>query len=257
MVDASNAPNGMPRYLQEGFMSSVEIIPYATYQKLSTAEVQSKLHLHHLVITDMPQELGPIEFDEAGLQELTHLESTIPFQGMIQSSIISIADVRALPPDQSILVEDGDLTVQLCFGTLEHILAMARDPNGAIVNGLSFPLPLSAIKRDKVGSDVEAWRLTEGLPFCTQKVVFPTGEVRWALVSTAGARHWPHVDSDGLCTYVDVVSGMKFWILFRPHLDNESEPSAHVDLFLNDFEPSVAVKTWDAELVVLAPGTRL
>lgn len=238
-------------------MSFVEVMPYAAYQKLSTAEVQSKLHIHHLVITDMPQELGPIDFDEAGLQELTHLGSTIPIQGTIQSSVILIADIHTLPLDQSIPVKNGDLSTQLCFGTLEHILAMARDPNGAIINGLSFPLPLSAIKRDKLGSDVEAWRLTEGHPFCTQKVVFPTAHVRWALASTAGSRHWPHIDSDGLATYIDVVTGMKFWILFHPHLDNEPEPSAHVDLFLNDFDPSVAVKTWDAELVVLTPGTRL
>ena len=254
-MDASNAPNGMPHYLEEGYMSFVEVIPYATYQKLSTAEVQSKLHLHHLVITDMPQELGPIEFDEAGLQELSHLDSTIPIQGMIQFPIHLITDIHALPPDQSIPVQDGDLTTQVCFGTLEHILAEARDPNGAIINGLSFPLPLSAIKRDKVGGDVEAWRLTEGLPFCTLKVVFPTGDVRWALASTAGSRHWPHLDSNGFATFVDVLTGMKFWILFRPHLDNELEPSGSIDLFLNDFDTSVAVKTWDAELVVLTPGT--
>jgi hypothetical protein len=58
----------------------VEVIPYTVYQKLSVSEVQAKLRLRHLVITGMPME-QVIEFDEAGLQELTHLDSKIPIQG--------------------------------------------------------------------------------------------------------------------------------------------------------------------------------
>jgi len=241
-------------------MSSIQVIPYTTFQTLTTAEVKAKLHLNHLVITGVPLELGPIAFDEAGLQELTHLDSTLPIQGKFRFSEkvdVSISDLHALPLDQSIPVEDGDLTTQLCFGTLEHILAMARDPNGAIINGLSFPLPLSAIKRDNLCGDIEAWRLTEGLPYCTHKVSYPTGEVRWGLASTAGSRHWPHLDSDGLATYVELLIGKKLWILFRPNLDNEPDAGAHISVFLDDFDTSVAVKTWDAEAVVLTPGTRL
>jgi hypothetical protein len=134
---------------------------------------------------------------------------------------------------------------------------MSRDPNGTIINGLSFPLPLSAIKRDKLCSEIEAWRLTEGLPFCTKKALYPTLEMRWGLASTAGSRHWPHLDCDGLVTFVDIICGKKWWILLRPFLEGEPDASAHVELFLNDFDPAVAVKTWEAEAVLLTPGTRL
>ena len=256
MVDGGNAPNGMPRYLEPEYKSSVEVIPYATYQTLTAAQLQTKLHLRHLVITGLPQEQGPVNFDEAGLQELTHLDSTLPIQGKFQSSgQVSVAnsDVHV---DQSIPVE-GDLAAQMRVGTLEHILEMARDPNGAIINGLSFPLPLSAIKRDKLCSDIEAWRLTEGLPFCTPKVSYPTGDMRWGLASTAGSRHWPHIDRNGLATYVELVTGKKLWILFRPNLDDEPDAGAYISVFLDDFDTSVAVKLWDAEAVVLTPGTRL
>lgn len=147
--------------------------------------------------------------------------------------------------------------MQLRIGTLGHILENARDPEGAIINGLSFPLPLSAIKRDKLGSDVEAWRLTEGLPFCTDKALYPTGDVRWGLASTAFSRHWTHVDSDGLATSVSVECGHKWWILYTPHLDDEPDASMHVDLFLDDFDPAEVVQHWDAEAVLLGPGTRL
>ena len=149
------------------------------------------------------------------------------------------------------------MSAQLRVGTLEDILGMALDPNGAIVNGLSFPLPLSAIKRDKLSSEIEAWRLTEGLPFCRNKALYPTSDMRWGLAATAGARHWTHVDCDGLATVVELLCGLKWWILLKPDLPGEPDPSAHVDLFLNDFDPSVVVKTWDAEAVLLMPGTRL
>jgi hypothetical protein len=240
------------------YQSAIEIIPYAEYQKLSVSETQMKLQLHHLVITGVPTEQDdmPIRFDEAGLQVLTNLDSKIPIQGESCSMIAHISSYNSCA-DQSIPVVDGDLTVQTRIGTLEHILEMARDPNGTIINGLSFPLPLSAIKRDKLSGDIEAWRLTEGLPFCNEKASYPTADMRWGLASTAGSRHWTHVDSDGLATYVQLRTGAKLWIVMKPDLDNEVDAAAHVDLFLNDFDPAVVVGTWDAEVVFLTPGTRL
>jgi len=66
-----------------------------------------------------------------------------------------------------------------------------------------------------------------------------------------------HIDNDGLATFVELLMGKKLWILFRPFLDNEPDASSHVDLFLNDFDPTVAVHTWEVEAVVLMPGTWL
>jgi hypothetical protein len=60
-----------------------------------------------------------------------------------------------------------------------------------------------------------------------------------------------------LATYIELLTGAKLWILMRPDLDNEANAAAHVDLFLNDFDPAIAVKTWDVEAVFLTPGTRL
>jgi hypothetical protein len=79
MVMSCTTASGNPRYLEEGYMSSVEVIPYEQYRKMSTAEVQNKLRLRHLVITGMDTE--EVEFDESGLQELTNLESKVHIQG--------------------------------------------------------------------------------------------------------------------------------------------------------------------------------
>ena len=195
------------------------------------------------------------EFDESGLQELTNLDSKVHFQG--EPSAVNITLLINSCEDQSIPVVDGDMSVQLRVGTLEDILNMAQDPNGAIINGLPFPLPLSTVKRDKLSGEIEAWRLTEGLPFCGNKALYPTSDMRWGLAATAGARHWIHLDCEGLGTIVELLCGLKWWILFKPHLHSEPDSTAHVDLFLDDFDPSVVVKTWDVEAVLLTPGTRL
>ena len=196
-----------------------------------------------------------IGFNESGLQELTNLDSKVHFQG--ESSVVDNTLLINSCEDQSIPVVEGDMSAQLRVGTLEDILNMAQDPDGAIVNGPSFPLPLSAVKRDKLSSEVEAWRLTEGLPFCRDKALYPTAAMRWGLAATAGARHWLHLDCDGLGTVVDLLCGSKWWILLKPHLYGEPDSTAHIDLFLDNFDPSVVVKTWDAEAVLLTPGTRL
>jgi hypothetical protein len=67
----------------ENYQSAIEVVPYTEYQKLSVSETQAKLQLRHLVITGVPTEQAdmPIRFDEAGLQELTNLDSKIQIQG--------------------------------------------------------------------------------------------------------------------------------------------------------------------------------
>jgi hypothetical protein len=50
----------------------------------------------------------------------------------------------------------------------------------------------------------------------------------------------------------DQSSGRIYFLLVR---DNKVDAAAHVDLFLNDFDPAVVVGTWDAEVVFLTPGT--
>jgi hypothetical protein len=81
-VISCNTPNGTPRYLDKGYQSAIEVITYAEYQRLSVAEAQAKFRLRHLLITDVPSELEePIQFDEAGLQELTNWDSKIHIHG--------------------------------------------------------------------------------------------------------------------------------------------------------------------------------
>ena len=151
------------------------------------------------------------------------------------------------------------------------MLEASNSPNGPILNALSFPLPLSGVDRCSLSSEIEAWRVTEGKAFCGRTMSFPTGEMRWGLAGAAGARHWIHIDSDGLGTYIDVKCGGKWWILFVAPDGQTKKTFSWVDTFLGDFETNPELggrwdlkakagqqgDLWVAEAVYLTPGTRL
>jgi hypothetical protein len=150
-----------------------------------------------------------------------------------------------------------DYGVQLCTGTLEDLLKSAGKKDGAIINALSFPLPLREICKSAYRSDVEAWHITEGLPYCDQEARYPTSDVKWGLAATAGARHWIHIDCDGLATEIDVVTGSKVWYLFTPEEGMTDSAFAKIDQFFGEFDVTNPPPGWRAEAVLLRPGTRL
>jgi len=79
--------------------------------------------------------------------------------------------------DQSIPVIDSDFSPQLCAGTLWHVLWAAQEEQSAILNALSFPLPLAGIEQMAFSSELEAWHLTDGMNFCMNAAYFPTGDM--------------------------------------------------------------------------------
>lgn len=79
LVKGCNGEQGKPRYLDEHLQSSIKLVSYEKYRTMTTQEVQGYLRYRHLLITGMPTEA--VEFDEAGLQELTNLQSKVHFHG--------------------------------------------------------------------------------------------------------------------------------------------------------------------------------
>ena len=154
--------------------------------------------------------------------------------------------------DQSVRPED-DLNEQLVKGTLEQILEATRVRHGPIVNALSNPLPFSAVEKSPMSSEVEAWLLTGGNG--AQK--YPTALMRWGLCSTAGARHWIHIDADGLGIYFDIASGGKWLFLFELPTEPGCPHFNSINDFLVDFQTDTASDKFHVEAVYLTPGTRL
>ena len=125
------------------------------------------------------------------------------------------------------------------------------------MNASSFPLPLSAIDQTAYSSDAEAWRVTEGLPFCEEDAVYPTGKMRWGLAATAGARSWIRIACNGLCTVIEPLCGRKLWLLYSPAEEYDDGIFGDIDQFFNEFNVTTQPDYWSVEAVYLQPGTRL
>jgi len=169
--------------------------------------------------------------------------------------------------DQSIDASDGDFSRQVCTGTLRHLLQAVQTEDGPILNALSFPKSLSGMDPSAFSSEVEAWELTERMKFCPVEARFPVGDMRWGLAATRGARHWMHIDADGLGTFLDTKAGTKLWILFGHCTGGDRHMFGSTDIYLGGFDTngineglwsrSVDDQSWRAEAVYLTPGTRL
>ncbi len=159
--------------------------------------------------------------------------------------------------DQSINASDQHFPRQLCIGTLRHVLDSARSQDGPILNALSFPLALAGMRCSALSSEIEAWRLTERMKFCNAEASFPIGDMRWGLAATRGGRHWVHIDSDGLATFIDVRCGGKWWIIFTPLEGQDKYIFASIDQFFDGFETINPPGRYSAEAIYLTPGTRL
>jgi hypothetical protein len=95
----------------------------------------------------------------------------------------------------------------------------------------------------------------------------PTADIRWGIAATTGAVHWWHIDSDGFGTYIDVQTGMKWWIVAKPKERISFQGSYQYDFSefgsINLFTQSgyelekPNTFMWDLEAVALTPGTRL
>lgn len=241
-------------------LSPVKVLSQAEYSKMSANEVQTLLKTKHMVITDIPNDT--VQFDEDGLQILTNLDAQIDIRGKPHCGWIYLSYSPVEFEDHSVsaidlLDIDHSPDPQLCSANLEHVLFCGRDPKAPIVNTLMLPMPLSAIEKSPFGSDIEAWRLTEGMELCDAKTSqYPTAEMRWGYASTAGARQLINMMPDGLGAYVEIRCGGEWWLLFSEGEEDSSE-FTRLDSFTKDFEIQRPPTKFHVEAVYLTPGTRL
>lgn len=114
------------------------------------------------------------------------------------------------------------------------------------------------VHRDQCSSDQAAWNQTSGECLYSIDIPIPIGDVRWGICATCGAFHAYHIDSDGVCTFMEVVVGLKWWIV--PNLRvQDPKILADIDIFLRhgfNIDGSSSA-LWGLEAVLLGPGTRL
>jgi hypothetical protein len=64
-----------------------------------------------------------------------------------------------------------------------------------------------------LASDQYAWAQTSGSAgFCITQP--PSSELGWGTVGTAGATSWLHIDTEGMGTSSQLLTGAKYWAVF-------------------------------------------
>ncbi len=86
---------------------------------------------------------------------------------------------------------------------------------------------------------------------------YPKHATTFALASTAATFSYIHADGMGVGTVVQVLTGKKLWFMFRRC--GATVPNGYIGEFFDDWQPGFIpdCDTWDAEMVVVEPGTLL
>lgn len=137
---------------------------------------------------------------------------------------------------------------------------MLECPAGKALNALSLPMPKGVHEAGHLSTDIVAWDEAARVAKNVDKnAVHPTEITRWGLCATAGASHTFHIDSDGFGTFVEVLAGVKIWVVLRTSKDSVAdfsefgENERYLKGTLNMNNPDEE----SCEAVVLTPGTRL
>src|ERR1700694_722389 len=110
-------------------------------------------------------------------------------------------------------------------------------------------LLLSAISDDSAAERFCQISMQNDLPVSRR----PNGNF-WMIMSAPGAIHTPHFDANGLITWVEIVSGAKLWMVFRPKTRHHPRLPLPNDKALWTLE---LLKDMSASFIVLEPGDSL
>jgi hypothetical protein len=142
-------------------------------------------------------------------------------------------------------------------GTL-NMLLQCKDRKA--LNVLDIPMPEGTHSAEDFSSDNAAWWEMLQSPWNVDSTAErPTADMRWGLCATTGAGHTFHMDSDGFGTYIEVITGVKVWLVVRPKDCETGDYSEfrRIDKFMGEDFDLLDVGECSVEAVILTPGTRL
>lgn len=141
-------------------------------------------------------------------------------------------------------------------GTTRDLVEAHQSRHGKILNALDFPLPYSPHPPARIASSVTAWQYTSGKKGCNQE--FPASACMWGLTATSGAYHGFHIDCDGLGTFIEPLTGNKWWVIARPPQGGDFGVFTCLDdLFAFIDSEGAENPGYILEAVLLTPGVRL
>ena len=137
-------------------------------------------------------------------------------------------------------------------GTVADILKASQSEDSKILNGLSFKDPWAGIQRSSFSSDAHALCTVYNQEGWTKKAP-SIDHLRWNLAATKDSFHGWHIDSDGYGTFVNVISGSKWWIVARPKNRHNIDAFNNTLAFLDGLSPDDI----ETEAILLQPGSEL
>ena len=197
----------------------------------------------HLVVRGEPPTPTP-QFDQRQLNKALPLHTPV-----------SISDYSL---DEG---EDSGVSGREVEGTLQQVLdEHMKGDDGKILNVLDIKRD-GAVTDHTLFSDVRAYRETKNVPLPFDKFDFPVHDHSWHLVATKDARHGWHIDPAGLCTYIEVLVGLKLWAVAVPPPGSKKSRVAFFGDFNRFFKKWLQDlangERWRIEAVLLRAGDRL
>lgn len=121
------------------------------------------------------------------------------------------------------------------------------------LNALSFPNYSSTTKDEKLNMIERIWNASNFI-YGFKKCLFPGNSFFWHIIGLCGAMHDWHNDSEGLGTFIIILSGLKWWCIGRNIKTREK-----LDFFLETpgADAWLVDEDWDVEAILLEPGTRM
>ena len=141
-------------------------------------------------------------------------------------------------------------------GVTADLVEAHKNARGKILNALDFPLPYDKNPPVSIASNLKAWQRTVGKLGCDQD--YPASASKWGLAATTGAFHGFHIDCDGFGTYIEPLTGNKWWIIATPPREDGFGTFASTDSLFNFVSTDgLANPGYILEAVLLTPGSRL
>ena len=244
---------GLPLHIADPTRSAFRILSKAEFDEMSDRDVIDGLRKQHFLI--MGASDPAFRFDRDGMRTVCHnLKTVVELQGGLTQCIRIECHSNYLSSLDLSIPTGGRLdgSAQLTWGTPQDLIDESRNTKGKILNALELPLEFSPLTPiPKFSSDLKSWFATQRFKTNNTDTLYPTGHLRWALASLAGARTWWHIDSNGFLTFLKVMCGYKIWIVIHDERGDLIKICAFEDFVLDE------VGNYRVEAILLQPGTIL
>ncbi|TFK59143.1 hypothetical protein BDN72DRAFT_966149 [Pluteus cervinus] len=234
-VDNSTETVKKPLFLLKANESQFAILTQEDAQRLTVRRGQELFGRQHIIVKGTAR--GVVEFDSVGLSEVGYLNEPRQIH------------------DLSSKKRDGRKAIRIA--TFNDMLKSNSHESGKILNALSIPLSQSPPLEKALDTHGRALHLARSEPFMGLQKENPTEGTAWSLVATKGAFHRWHIDTDGFATYLEVVTGLKIWIVARP-VNPHADSYGLNKLSVGVVDPKVVVpEGYIVEAVLLREGDAL